>query len=249
MDAKGTVLVLEVNAGLCNRIRAFVSGLCWAEKLNRRLVVCWPDEKPECAATFSNLFQGVFPDWVEIRNEILVRPKRCLSPTDANTIFSQAVDGQPIFIKSHGCFWSCEGDGKTRWLEFLRSLQPSLVVKNLLTEWQGSRTTWTAVHIRRTDNDKAILSSPLSAFQTRLEKEKEFFLFSDDFVAVESIKVIYPHAQTVEWIRKRNTLEGMIEGTAVFFMLSGANRILGSASSSFSEIAALHGNTSLELVV
>ena len=41
----------------------------------------------------------------------------------------------------------------------------------------------------------------------------------------------------------------MIEGTAVFFMLSGANRILGSASSSFSEIAALHGNTSLELVV
>ena len=59
MDAKGTVLVLEVNAGLCNRIRAFVSGLCWAEKLNRRLVVCWPDEKPECAATFSNLFQAL----------------------------------------------------------------------------------------------------------------------------------------------------------------------------------------------
>jgi hypothetical protein len=106
MDRMKT-LYLELNAGLGNRIRAMISGICWAERLCRRLVIWWP-VKPECAAGFSILFNGSrLPDWIEIRDtQSSEIPTQILSPDDARIFFEGKEHIDALHIKSHGCFWS-----------------------------------------------------------------------------------------------------------------------------------------------
>jgi hypothetical protein len=246
-------LYLEVNAGLCNRLRALVSGICWAEEVHRKLVVCWPDLKPECAASFSNLFDGTgLPDWIEINNRTLVTKIQVLSPADAADIF---MSSDPIlFIQSHGCFWPRDTDvRRKKWLSYLRLLKPSPEVTTVLESWSSSITPDSvAVHIRRTDNGKAIRLSPLEAFRVRLHAlQKHMFLlvFSDDERAIDAMKSEFGYRVLApETIRNRGNLDGMIEATAVFFALASKPLILGSANSSFSEIACDYGNSVLELV-
>ena len=246
-------LYLEVTAGLCNRLRALVSGICWAEEVHRKLVVCWPDLKPECAASFSNLFDGTgLPDWIEINNRTLATNVQVLSPADAAIVFKSS---EPILcIQSHECFWPRDTDvRRAKWLTYLRLLKPSPEVTAVLESWSTSiRPDSVAVHIRRTDNGKAIRLSPLEAFRVRvhaLPKHMFLLIFSDDEKAIDAMKSEFGYRVLApETIRERTSYQGMIEATAVFFSLASKPLILGSANSSFSEIARDYGNTVLELV-
>ena len=247
------VFYLEVNAGLCNRLRALVSGICWAQELGRKLVVCWPSQKPECAAGFYDLFgEGSLPDDVSVMDGILSRVNTCLSSTDAEKFIQAVPADEPISIKSHGCFW---GGDRQIWLQHLRALKPSDTVRARLDEYRrkGCGNLDMAIHIRRTDNEKAIRLSPLSAFITQirdLPSPQRFILFSDDPQAVHLLIEEFGVAKFIcpEVLRARHTREGMIEASAVFFSLSSCRMIYGSANSSFSEIARDHGDANLVIV-
>ncbi len=247
------VLYLEVNAGLCNRLRALVSGICWAEQLGRKLVICWPSRKPECAAGFYDLFaQGSLPDGIEVIDGALGYKNTCLSPADAEKHIVSRPEGQPISIESYGCFWA--GDRQI-WLRHLRKLKPSDAVRARLDDYRrkGSENLDTAIHIRRTDNEKAIRLSPLATFIEKIREmpaPQRFILFSDDTQAIRVLVEEFGLAKFIcpEYIRERATREGMIEAVAVFFTLASCQMIVGSVNSSFSEIARDYGANTLVLV-
>ena len=240
-------LHLEVNAGLCNRLRAMVSGMCWANKLGWQLIVYWPDYKAECGAEFSNLFDlHTLPPFVKVVNRTLPNAMNCLSPSDANAIFVPGTNRQHIEIKSHGQFWDSSGsvDSQT-FVHFLRMLKPSKEVIALLDKWPNPLQ---ACHIRRTDNIKALRDSPLELFHILIEDTTEpVFVFSDDPM-VATLFSKYPTVILPESVHLRSTREGMIEATAVFFALAGVSVIFGSAGSSFSEMAAAYGGNRLKIV-
>lgn len=247
-------LNLEVNAGLGNRIRAMISGICWAEKLCRRLVIWWP-VKPECAAGFSILFNGSgFPDWVEIRDTISSEvPTQVLSPDDARSFFEGKDDIDTLYIKSHGCFWPrTDGVANMKWLSYLRAVQPSAAVEDVYSRWKSQGLLChTVIHIRGTDNEKARRLSPLSMFKSAIVDEtgENFTLISDDTdLLLEMYECFGERMRIPERIRQRFTEEGMIEATAAFFVLARAFKVLGSANSSFSEIARDYGSCLLKIV-
>lgn len=247
-------LNLEVNAGLGNRIRAMISGICWAEKLCRRLVIWWP-VKPECAAGFSILFNGSrLPDWVEIRDTISSEvPTQVLSQDDARSFFEGKDDIDALYIKSHGCFWPrTDGLANMKWLSYLRALQPSVAVEDVYSRWKSQGLLCgNVIHIRGTDNEKARRLSPLSMFKSAITDEtgENFTLISDDTdLLLEMYECFGERMRIPERIRQRHTEEGMIEATAAFFVLARAFKVLGSANSSFSEIARDYGSCLLKIV-
>jgi len=144
------ILYLEVNAGLCNRLRALVSGICWAEQLDRKLVLCWPSKKPECAAGFYDLFaHSSLPDCVEVIDGALGYKNTCLSPADAEKYIVARPLNEPISIESYGNFWA--GDRQT-WLRHLRALKPSDAVRERLANYRkkGSENLDTAMFVEQT---------------------------------------------------------------------------------------------------
>ena len=245
------ILNLEVNAGLCNRLRALIAGICWAEKLDRKLIVFWPSFKPECAAAFYQLFApDSVPEWVAIVNNYLEKPETCLQAPDARRIFSTREKDQVIDIKSHGNFW--DGD-RDIYLYHLRRLRPSREVQDLLDKWERNELNSTdiAVHIRMTDNEKAIRLSPFQLFVGKIHElgTSKVAVFSDEPRAVQALQEMFGgRIVSFETVRKRNTLEGMIEAAAVFFALARKRQIFGSANSSFSEIAREYGGVELVLL-
>jgi hypothetical protein len=240
------VLNLEVNAGLCNRLRALIAGICWAERLGRKLVVHWPNTKPECAAGFYDLFAlSSLPDFVKVIYVSLPSAVSCLQSGDAERIFADVV-ADVIHIKSHGNFWA--GDREV-YLSHLRRLTPSVQVQTLLEGWNkhGLSSSSIAVHIRMTDNQKAIRLSPFDLFVQKIkELEGPVVVFSDESKAILTLQQMFgARILAFEKIRQRNTLAGMIEGAAVLFALAGKKQIFGSANSSFSEIASEYGGAEL----
>lgn len=241
------LLRLEVNAGLCNRLRALIAGICWAEKLDRKLVVYWPSFKPECAAAFNDLFlKNCLPDFVTVIDDVLDSPESCLQLPDAEYIFSQKSDLSIIDIKSHGNFW---GSSDKTYVGYLRFLYPSPSVSSLLETWKqnGLSLPTCAFHIRMTDNQKAIRLSPFELFGKQIEKTPgPVVVFSDEPNAILALQENFGNRiLSFESVRKRFCLEGMVEAAAVFFALASKQIIYGSANSSFSEVAHDFGGNEL----
>ena len=232
-------------------IRDSISGICWARHVGRDLVVCWPSFKPECIAGFYDLFaEGSLPPNIQVIDNSLSQRATCLSPGDAVRLIQNAPKDIPVSIISHGCFWNFD---KEVWLTHLRNLQPSKGVQEILSSWnlKGLRDIETAIHIRRTDNERAIQMSPFTMFIERIQQRspERYAVFTDDAAVAEMLKLQFgERILTFESFRNRVSKNGMIEATAVFFSLAARKRILGSAYSSFSEIARDYGNNVLEIL-
>ncbi len=243
------LLYLEVNAGLCNRLRALIAGICWAEKLGRNLIVAWPSNKPECKVGFFDLFaKESLPPWVQIMDVMLNAPVTCLSADDFIKII-KSQDSMPSLI-SHGNFW---GGDQDIWLEHLRRFKPNNAVQMYVDFWkeQGLQDIQTALHIRRTDNEKSIRLSPVHLFKELLHDlpDRRVVVFSDEASVVYELKQLFPtKVYAPEQFRSRRDKEGMIEAAAVFFSLASMKQIYGSANSSFSEMASAYGNVPLKSV-
>jgi hypothetical protein len=239
---------LQVVAGLANRLRALVSGICLAEDYKLPLVIHWSLDH-NCGASFGSLFDlSSLPSFVKVTHLPLLKAVPCLSTEDLDhvkKIWNQKV---PLTLKSYGHFHRSD---MPRWIQHLRRLQPQ---KDLLLEVEArlppfDQSRFLGVHIRRGDNLKSIEASPLEAFLKRLDEDDSFFVVAtDDLWIREALKQRYPGrvwfpAKTLE----RHTEDGMKEAVIDFFCLTRCPRILGSFYSSFSEIAALYGGSNLEM--
>jgi hypothetical protein len=233
-------MFLQVCAGLANRLRATVSGICAAEDLGVPLVISWPWEVT-CAATFKDLFEPV--PKIEISEMHNYRARMCLSPAD----WEREKTHSEIIIKSYGQFHQSDPE---RWLRTLRSLKPreeflgpvkKLIVGNVV-----------GVHIRRTDNKVSCEKSPTAAFIAEMKKypsDIRFFIATDDTKEWYTLLNTFSAARLIRATTNssRDTSDGMCDAFIDFLCLAACKEILGSAGSSFSEMAAAYGGRPLRI--
>lgn len=236
-------MFLQVCAGLANRLRATVSGICAAQDLGVPLVISWPWEAT-CAATFNDLFEPI--PRVEISETHNYRARMCLSPAD----WEREKIQSEIIIKSYGHFHQSD---PARWLKTLQSLKPRAEFTERVKTLVGFGGHVVGVHIRRTDNKVSCERSPTSAFIAEMiqyKKDTVFFIATDDNKEWDNLARIFPTERLIRATtnRSRDTSDGMRGAFIDFLCLSACAEILGSAGSSFSEMAAAYGDRPLCIV-
>lgn len=241
-----TTIFLRVCAGLGNRLRALVSGLCAAEDIGRNLVVCWPIEHG-CGAAWKELFDSSdLPDWVTIQTvEFNMGLEECLTQENWDAI---PKDG-PIEIKSHGQFHRTD---EGRWLRWLRRLRPKKeILEAVNTIFRGQIPM--GIHLRRTDNIRAIELSPTRLFVEKMAAQLEktlFWLATDD--EKERLEMERKFGGQIIRYRpgtlSRGHLQGVKGALIEFIGLSRCSTIFATVSSSFSEMAAAYGGCRLEII-
>ncbi len=241
---------LQVVAGLANRLRSLVSGICLAEDCSASLVIHWSPSDPACAASFEALFDvSTLPSFVSLSSLPLLKYFECLSSDQMEFARTHWDRSKPLLLKSYGHFHT---EDMVRWCTHLRTLRARPEFYKTLGERlppldPGS---FLGVHIRRGDNEKAIQMSPYSKFVARLEKENKVFVVATDDLAVQ--KDLMQRFPGRVWfpskVLNRTTEEGMKEALIDFLALSTCKHILGSMYSSFNEIAALYGGCLLERI-
>ena len=207
---------LQVCAGLANRLRALVSGICFAEDLKRPLVLHWPPIEPSCCAHFEALFDpSSLPSFVTVVPEYPERQRltQCLSQEDLDKL--KEKEGQGVYnLKSYGWFHRSDPE---RWLKHLRALKPSQYIEERLSNRSFDDTL--GVHIRRGDNEKSIQGSPLSVFLDLLavNPSPKFLVATDDADVRAIFQKHFPQKCVfVANVLARNTEQGMIEAAIDF---------------------------------
>ena len=239
-------LTLEVVAGMANRIRSLISGICLAEDLDLNLHVIWSANDPACMIPFQELFKTTsLPRWVRVdMGPLEGKSVELLSPEDVERYITLSPSQRPLQIRSYGHFYQKD---PVRWLKYLRALRPAEAIPPL---------TFSApvgVHIRRGDHTKAKVYSPIDAFIKAMKAlpEDTCFVVATDSLA-EKTRLINEFSADRLWFPaktlSRMTLLGMKSALEDFIALSRCKKILGSFDSSFSQIAAMYGDVPLEVV-
>jgi len=243
---------LQPCAGLANRLRALVSGICGAEDLRRPLRIIWTREYGVYAADFAELFNLPamdLPEWISIHDVGMgdTGAQQCLTPADW-LIETRKPPFIPIAIKSYGQFHQSD---PVRWQRWLRALKPHPRLASLLNSiLNGAKPV--GVHLRRGDNAQAIAQSPTEAFEAAMDAYPDdtvFFVSSDHAGDKARLIARYPGRVLVAATTlDRLSLQGGLQAFLDFLGLARCTEILGSAGSSFSEIAALYGGCKLRVI-
>jgi hypothetical protein len=240
---------LQVLAGLSNRLRSLVSGICLAEDYNCNLVVHWSLDHA-CGALFEQLFDpSTLPPFVTITPFPLLKAYHILSENDTEMIKTKWDRKHPLVVKSYAHFYT---EDMSRWLTHLRKIQPR---KEILDEVSQrlppfDPTRFLGVHIRRTDHVKCIAASPLEAFLQKLDNTESFLIAATDDVGVRrELEMRYQgRIFFASHVLERFSEIGMREALIDFLCLSRCPFILGSTHSSYSEMAGLYGGCTVEFV-
>ena len=235
-------IYLQVCAGLANRLRATVSGICGAEDLSRNIVISWPRDHT-FSAVWADLFEPIEQPWVSMTVDHSPNLRMCLSPKDWDT-----QDKETILIKSYGRFHQTD---EVRWLSYLRSIKPKAVYSKKVDKLFQERK-MVGVHIRRTDNVHSIKRSPTTAFFAAMDQYPPttlFYIATDDAQERQAIETAFPGRCISQGAPlNRSTLAGIQGGMVDFLALSRCTEILGSFASSFSEMAAAYGSVPLRVI-
>jgi hypothetical protein len=108
------------------------------------------------------------------------------------------------------------------------------------------------IHIRRTDHLAAIQKSPTEAFIKAMREyppETRFFVATDSEAERNALKVVFgQRILTIATVLNRETFVGGVDAFLDFLGLSLCSEILGSAESSFSQMAAAYGGCPLKVI-
>ena len=237
----GEPIYLRVCAGLCNRLRALVSGICWAEDFGRPLVIYWFSGNIECPARFDVLFEkGSLPPWVTVIDENGMGGTRCLQPAEFTYTKMDSIN-----IYSYGQFHTSD---KERWLNHLRRLQPISFLKERITTTTNS----IGVHIRRGDNRRAreVSTTELFLEAMKMDGAASFVVATDCEDTRRLLEETFPGRCTFPARTLNRTQEiGIQEAVIDFFSIAQCHKLLGSANSSFTECAAMYGNSELKIIM
>jgi hypothetical protein len=231
------IVFLEVHSGLCNRLRALVSGICLAEDLNSLLVVYWLSSEEACGAGFSDLYEPKsLPEWVKVIDGIPpFKGVECNSERQALQLYAKGC-----LIRSGNSFYSSDVHKRRCYLQHLmpRDFLLQRIRMNFHKHPKGLQPV--GVHVRRTDNQRAIEESPLSGFESAMKKIPNgyFYLASDDDRSVSYLLRKFPgRVFCHETLRDRTSVEGVQEAVVSLYTLALCSKILGSYYSSFSKMA------------
>lgn len=198
-----------------------------------------------CRCGFEKIidFSGL-PSWVTVRSGYLdASIPTCLQSDE----FIAA--GYPEAIKSYAHFHTSD---PTRWIRYLRAIKPAASIAERLTFLPPPQEL-IGIHIRRGDNQRAAEDSPLSAYISEIwdhYREAPAFVIATDcsqaryvLLSLLQDRCIFP-ARNIH----RYSEQGVYEATVDFFSLARSRVILGSAHSSFTDMAAAYGSCELKII-
>jgi hypothetical protein len=229
----GDLVVLEVCAGFANRVRALVSGICYAEEHRKKLLIHWVPHSTCYAKLDELLYTLSLPSFVRVSSSYLYQePTMILNDDDLISV--------PRYIKSYSHFYKKNPERFNLHLRNLRFRVNSITSKSFV-----------GVHIRRTDHTKCINESPLSFFietMSREPSETRFYLATDcENTKRKILELFKDRVITSEIILKRTSVDGVKGAIIDFVNLANCSKIIGTRYSSFSEMAALYGGVDLIL--
>ncbi len=269
------MIYLQPVGGLCNRLRAIASVIKLGGGYKDSIVVLW-EINSDVGAGYEDLFSVSWLRWYasikgihltiyhyksdeqDFVQEIKAATgeSNCYSKDYADNIaFLDAYTasrGENNFFLTSGChFFKCK-----RWYDFWWIMPNKNIRHEIRTIARKQGKACIGIHIRRTDNKKAIENSPIELFIGTMEKEiiknpeVKFFLATDDMYIKEFIikrfeeKIITNNTSTI----RRDTKDGMMAAVTDLFALACTRKIYGSYWSSFTDMAAILGHTRLEIV-
>lgn len=245
------VLILRVQGGFCNRIRAIVSGVLWAEDLNRKLVVYWPVEPGHMPCSFDQIFlENSVPRLCCVHTGYISKAHAVQSKEDMETVLQVfGHEAEEIRIESYSHFHpdalGLRGNVILRSLEVKRHILES--ARDLWESVDG-KSSMIGVHFRGTDFRNRILRDGTSA--SRLEEildlmrvqplTTQFLLVTDEPEAAVLIQTTFPGRvlDSGTSLKGRTTSNQQLDGVLDWLLLQNCSKILASRGSSFSEVAA-----------
>ena len=239
-------LVLRTQGGFCNRLRAIVSAVLWAEDLELSLVIHWPEEPGHMACRIEEILDTrTIPRLNSFHNGYIRNARQVLSHSDMETTLAvqEMLPVSEIRIESYSIFHNDLLHKTQRALAILRKIDVITSLKTRLDcvkEGLFNRSV-TGIHIRRTDHVKCIEASPLSAFEKYLDEADRgnYYLATDDLAVKVAFKENKKHFIASPIIKLgRLNKEQQIHGVIDWLLLQGCTSIVASRGSSFSELAA-----------
>jgi hypothetical protein len=244
------MLSIRTQGGFCNRLRAIVCGVLWAEDLGLELDIYWPEEIGHMACGIAELLDiSTIPRLRNTYNKYLSHAHQVLNADDMRTVLQ--LPGGPN-IQSYSIFHE---EFSSRGLVVLRAIKilPYLeaIANGQMTFTNGTNAI--GIHIRRTDHLNCIKASPLPAFEAKINEllvnDEKFFLATDEIQVKNRFKELY----STSLITPINTLGRMTKeqqqhGVIDWLLLQKCSKIVASRGSSFSELAAMRAGIVLEVV-
>ena len=241
-------VILRCQGGFCNRFRAIVSAVLWAEDLGASLVIYWPVERGHMPAALDRLIDPAsIGRLTEVHNGY-IRAKQVLSVEDM--VASIQASTEEVVIQSYSMFHEDLVKRTARGLDALRKIRPV----SSLTYMANKAMPYgdlIGLHIRRTDHEKCIEASPIEAFENLVSKVlssmsdlsemrgTRFLLATDDESVKERFSALFGDAVVSPVVTLGRMTESEQEmGVVDWLLLQGCSRIYASAGSSFSELAA-----------
>jgi hypothetical protein len=250
-------IILRTQGGFCNRLRAIVSAVLWAEDLKLNLVIHWPEEPGHMACRIEEILDTrTIPRLTSFHNGYIRNARQVLSHSDMETTLAvhEILPSSEIRIESYSIFHNDLLHKTQRALAILRNIDVITSLKtrlNCVKEGLFNRSV-TGIHIRRTDHVKCIEASPLSTFERYLDEADRgnYYLATDDLAVKVALKEKFKKHFIASPIMKlgRGTKEEQINGIIDWLLLQSCSSIVASRGSSFSELAAWRAGIPLTLL-
>ncbi len=254
-------ITLVPAGGLCNRINAITSAICYKEKReNIDLQLYW-EKTPECYADFSDLFNPLEDYKIERINKFYLLPRRkrnlYLSDILKKFIFDGIYYNAPYGRMN---FDSVVRNKKNIYVSAANAFTPFEITSSLgkyfvpIDQLQERINQIVAlfddntigIHIRRTDNIDAIKNNPLNKFTALMDKEISqnkdvlFYLATDSQEVKDYLKKQYgERIISMPILLTRNALQGMQDAVVDLYCLGSTKKIIGCTNSTYS-ITASH---------
>lgn len=229
-----------MNKGLCNRLRALVTGAEWARMAGRDLEVVWATDRG-FGASLADLFVHEFEVIPEFRSKVLARLNggyqtiQTLRMTDPRrTLVVSAADP---FLTDDGV--------QIDQVPLVRQLVPSPSVVDRI----GSVEPWSApavglmIRANGLAHSDTRLASPPEWFYGRMaqiratDPDVHFFLSTDSPEVSDHVHREFGGVHELACKGAYNSRTGVIDSVADLYLLAGTTYILGSHWSSFSATA------------
>jgi hypothetical protein len=258
------MITLEPTNGLCNRLRAIDGALALARQVSTGLRIVWA-RTDACGAPFSAIFdplpgasvveRGLWSNRLLRRVELYSgRHTRAIREREMGHLLATGYDftalaGEPsTFIQTYGRFFS-----SARPFAAFVPVAPLAAEVDRLTSAFSAPTL--GVHVRRTDNARAIAHSPTSDFVERMEREltanpdTRFYLATDSPEVEAELRHAFPGRIVVRAKAfERTSIAGIRDAVVDLYCLARTRRVIGSYFSSFSHTAAEIGGLPLEII-
>lgn len=252
------MLMIEPMGGLCNRLRTIDSAVALGHDIDLPVHVLWHINR-RVGSSFSDLFQ--MPEEIyrmeeftggylklkriKIRRALDVRRPRsyCLQ-ADIKELLDQDFDFRQFSHRNRLHFKTFERFFRPYGIK--RLFRPIPAIQQVIDNRCGDFENCVGVHIRRTDHRISMKYSPTSMFIDRMKNELQqtdcdmFFVATDDESVEELLKRTFGDRVIAhpKKCRSRDNSQAIEDAVIDLFCLSRTNRIIGSAFSSFTQMAA-----------